>query len=273
MARQFETGEEYTLEIYPPTVWAAATVRLRDTAGADIVPVTSAVVSTDARAIASGARGGDHFVLTAGAPALVVGRPYLLEVGGATQEIVPSFVAGDDVTVMQRLRYAPAGGVVRDHRVTYTATAPAEIQRAVRVTWRSSAGDVQRSTIDFVRQPFFLGVTSRDVDAIGTLFGTLGDDYGVFELLLGTAQDDIDAALRGRGVAPDLVIERALLERAAVYRVAALRAREPAMHARYQEEYQRALGDFFASKAWVDLSSSDTQSRGDRPPPYYAGLA
>jgi len=262
--RQYEIGETALLEHYPadgPGTTPSCAIygpsgELLGSPTATAESASQTVTATRALREVTGTITG-----------FVVGRRYWLSTAGGGYGYADRIedLATGKIYLASPARRDYTAGLLRGLRISASFTAPASPMRNCRLVWRyTQAGAAKMITemVDFVRMPFELGLSPQVIEEIsGTLpadLGTSGDWDGIIE----RAGREAFAWLAGKGLRPELVIDRQGLTSAFAWRVLALRyvGTTDDRYDRYQAEHDRALESYSQSRGWYD--SSDTLSAG-----------
>ena len=276
MRVQIELNRAYELVHYPEVLFDASpdpTVVILGPDGDDIVAEVAATRSgrqTDITGIV-----GD-MVVTADDPSQVRLGPMMIVSGEQQYEVRVIRIDGNQVQLDSRLR--TDDGVLADHSLSVDIPSQTETIRSARANWRGEIrGRYHREDIslDFVRDPFFIGITESDITSVGVLYGALGDNQGSYIEIRNRALADVMDWLYGKGIFPDLVKDRDLLKSAVIYRILHLRyARDPELSRAFSEMHHDSLMNFMASKSWYDANDDGVKedSVEERPPVIYARI-
>lgn len=255
MTPQARRNATHTLEIYAAqSSPSAASCIVYAPDGSTLLASGAATADAASESIVTGLAGSDTLTV-ASSTGFAAGLTYRITASdGRTIDLPLVSLTTTSLTFAGEIPWTTTGGTATSSRVTRSWTTPDYTWRSCRVVWSYTSALVtytEETELDIVRTPFALRVSSADVLRAEQLY-TDGSGRNP-ALQIAEACDDVRRKLLGMQLCPDLVRDRSILEKAAVWRTLwARHIRNEALRSVFDEQYTAEFERFAAAKSWYD---------------------
>lgn len=271
---QFQQSAAGTLEFYAPEGIPDGAASLTIYTGGDSTlsgetwPLSVSLTSASTTVNGAASQYAQSLTLDDASAFVARTQRYLIDDGGALQEITVSRKSGDTIYLDHELREGVAdGATVASHRYSYTLSSAQTTtkRRRLRAVWSYDVDSVTYTHTQYfsiVGEPFSIDVTEEDIARHDLDFEQYADGDGAWRKLVGGAHDDVERCLRAKSLAPDLLRDRDALRDAVIFGVLSkIYQRQPDRSELWRGRMERALTDAVEARAWYD--EDDDHQGGD----------